>query len=555
MSLIRLLDISGHFFPVWRVKEAKNAPIGEAAAETVQALREMAAKSGADHVVACCDAKGKTFRHAIGDEWKATAPDYRGYKGNRAEKDPAMMAGLERVIDELEQDGVPILRAPGFEADDVIATVTMWAFAEGHEVEVYTEDKDLMALVGPGVRVVRRDGAAFGPEEVEAKFGVAPARLSEYLAIVGDSSDHVPGVKGMGDKAAQGLINKHGGYLAALDKAREEEKAVGDPNSMLVPDFTAKQRAALAAGEVAFRLSLRLTTLRTDVPLDFAQVTAPRVPKPKTNGTWEEQRARAARISTEIQQEETANMDITATPEQQPVSSPAPAAVVVEAPQSASPAPAQTHAPLAVIKPAAIRIARPFEMELEPRTYEEAMITADHAAESRLFKDIASPAAAMMLILLGRKFGLSAVDSLCMIHMIEGKPSMSAQLIVGIVQKSGMAEYFEMDECSNTMARWITKRRGARKEKAWTFTLDDAKKARLGGIYDKDKKTLRDDFDPNSNWAKHPAVMCSWRAAVFLARFVYTDLVGGLYMPDEIGTEEGEIDGNPMLVGVVENAA
>jgi hypothetical protein len=132
---------------------------------------------------------------------------------------------------------------------------------------------------------------------------------------------------------------------------------------------------------------------------------------------------------------------------------------------------------------------------------------------------------------------------------------MSAQLIVGIVQKSGMAEYFEMDECSNTMARWITKRRGARKEKAWTFTLDDAKKARLGGIYDKDKKTLRDDFDPNSNWAKHPAVMCSWRAAVFLARFVYTDLVGGLYMPDEIGTEEGEIDGNPMLVGVVENAA
>jgi hypothetical protein len=80
-------------------------------------------------------------------------------------------------------------------------------------------------------------------------------------------------------------------------------------------------------------------------------------------------------------------------------------------------------------------------------------------------------------------------------------------------------------------------------------------KARLGGIYDKDKKTLRDDFDPNSNWAKHPAVMCSWRAAVFLARFVYTDLVGGLYMPDEIGTEEGEIDGNPMLVGVVENAA
>jgi hypothetical protein len=236
-----------------------------------------------------------------------------------------------------------------------------------------------------------------------------------------------------------------------------------------------------------------------------------------------------------------------------PVSAPAHAApqIIAAQPASAPMAPVANTTALALTKPTATRIVRTFEMELEPRSYEEATIVAEHAAASRLFKDILDPPQAMMLIMLGRKFGLSAVDSLRMIHMIEGKPSMSAQLIVGIVQKSGMAEYFELDESSNTSAKWITKRKGNRKEKSWTFTVNDAKTARLGGIWDKEKKVLKEAFDPNSNWAKFPAVMCSWRAAVFLARVVYADLVGGLYMPDEIGGPEGviEIDGNPPTFG------
>lgn len=635
MSLIRPLDVSGIFWPIWRKKEAMGRPVGEAASETVQALRERAAASDVDHVVACCDS-GRSFRWQIAEEYRATKPDYTGYKGHRAEKDPAMMAALDRVIDELEQDGVPILRAAGFEADDVIATVTKWAVEQGHSVEVYSEDKDLLQLAkdpdadnpeAPSVVVVRRDGTRQGEEECVRRIGVPPSLVAPFLALAGDTSDGVLGVPGVAgtwaarllwgeyDDAKQWQPTRLKTFDAIVSAAVEEQVTVehvereklrrrvetgkkkgasdqviadrlkitlDDVASLAVmppfdfpadfkPFFHENVRKSLIANAGNYDIGLRLTTLRDDVPLDFEAVTAERRPKPKTANDWAEQRARLAAAGKRIEQETQEEMEVMATPEQQPVSAPVPTPVIVDAPVSApAAAPVAAAVPivapanrsttttaLALTKPAATRIVRDFEMELEPRSYEEATIVAEHAAASRLFKEILDPPQAMMLIMLGRKFGLSAVDSLRMIHMIEGKPSMSAQLIVGIVQKSGMAEYFELDESSRTSAKWITHRRGNRKEKSWTFTVDDAKSARLGGIWDREKKQLRETFDPNSNWAKFPAVMCSWRAAVFLARFVYADLVGGLYMPDEIGGPEGavEIDGNPPTFGDIGSVA
>jgi 5'-3' exonuclease len=640
VSLIRLLDVSGLFWPIWRKKEALGEPIGKAATETVQLLRERASAGGADHVVACCDT-GRSFRWEIAEEYRATVPDFKGYKGHRPEKDPAMMAVLDRVIDEMEQDGVPILRAAGFEADDVIATVTRWAVEQGHAVEIHSEDKDLLQLAldadpdnaeAPAVVVVRRDGTRQTSDECVRRIGVPPSLVAPFLALAGDDSDGVVGVPGVAGTWAKRLLwGEYGDdkkwqptrfrNFDEIVSAAIEDQATLEQNTREIdearvcqrvhkgtkkgfnteaiasgigitqaeverlramvpparlpeayrPDFPENVRKSLIANAAHFDIGMRLTRLRDDVPLDFEKVTAPRVPKPKAANDWAEQRARVAAASKRIEQENQEDMDITATPEQQPVSAPVPTPIVIDAPVSAPraaapvaaavpivpPANQSTTTALALAKPTTTRITRTFEMELEPRSYEEATVVAEHAAASRLFKDILDPPQAMMLIMLGRKFGLSAVDSLRMIHMIEGKPSMSAQLIVGIVQKSGMAEYFELDESSNASAKWITKRHGNRKEKSWTFTIDDAKTARLGGIWDKEKKTLKEAFDPNSNWAKFPAVMCSWRAAVFLARVVYADLVGGLYMPDEIGGPEGviEIDGNPPVLGVVGSVA
>jgi len=624
MSLIRLLDVSGLFWPIWRKKEALGKPIFEAATETVQALRERAVAGDADHVVACCDT-GRSFRWEIAEEYRATKPDFPGYKGHRPEKDPAMMAALDRVIDEIERDGVPILRANGYEADDVIATVARWAVEQGHAVEIHSDDKDLLQLAidadpdnaeAPAVVVVRRDGTRQGSDECVRRIGVPPSLVPHFLALAGDDSDGVLGVPGIGKKTAAALLwgetvdgqwrpTPYKRFDDMVDAAVQDQAAwethtryrvhqgakkgathdviakrlgiaVDDvPKYLSQPEpekadyaavFAKDVRQSLIANADNYDIGLRLTKLREDVPLDFSAVTAPRRPKQQraaNDTTWEEQRARLARANERIEQE-TQEMEVMATPEPQPVSAPVPTPIVIEAPVSAPAhaapqiiaaqpasapmAPVANTTALALTKPTATRIVRTFEMELEPRSYEEATIVAEHAAASRLFKDILDPPQAMMLFMLGRKFGLSAVDSLRMIHMIEGKPSMSAQLIVGIVQKSGMAEYFELDESSNTSAKWITKRKGDRKEKSWTFTVDDAKTAKLGGSH---KPENRGTFSSDSNWAKFPAVMCSWRAAVFLARVVYADLVGGLYMPDEIGGPEGviEIDGNPPTFG------
>lgn len=632
MSLIRALDISGLFWPIWRAKEGAGRPVGEAAAETVQALREHAARGGADYVVACCDAPGRTFRHEIAQEYKALVPGYAGYKGHRPEKDAAMMACLDRVIAELDMDGIPVLRAVGFEADDVIATLTKWAVDNGHDVEIVSEDKDLLSLVRepdpdndavPSVTVVRRDKTRQGYDACVERLGVPPSLVPHLLSLAGDTSDGVLGVPGIGRKTATSLLwgEDVGGewrptpfrsFQAIVDAAVEEQSRVeqnerdviarrvhtgikkgfsavviaeklkipiGDVDRYAAapeppkpeeykPRFAKDVRQSLIANAAGYDIGLRLTRLREDVPLDFAAVMAPRVPKPRTTSEWKEQRQKAAEINTaienapeEIIMSEESNVpsnDFTSAQVVIQPAAPSPASappVVVTAPPSSNAAPAAAPSPaaqttaLALPKQTAVRAARPFEMELEPRTYEEAMLVAEHAADSALFKDIRTPAQAIMLFQLGRKFGLSAVDSLRMIHMIEGKPCMSAQLIVGIVQKSGMAEYFEIEALENTHATWVTKRRGARREVRWTFSVDDAKSAKLGGFGSKD--ALANGFKPDSNWAKHPKVMCMWRAAVFLARAVYTDLVGGLYTPDEISDVEMEIDGNPPTFGAL----
>lgn len=625
MTLLRLLDASGMFHPIWRVKEAQNKPTGDAAAETVQALRERAAAGDADYIVACCDAE-RCFRYEIAMEYRSVFPDYRGYKANRPPKDAAMMAALDRMIDELEQDGTPIMRATGFEADDVIATLTGWAVANGIDVEIVSEDKDLLALIrdadpdsgSPSVVVIRRDGTRQTSAECIARMGVPPELLPHLLALSGDTSDGVRGLPGIGQKTAAALLwgERDSGewrktpfrnFTEIVNAAVEEQALVeqiereklrrrvekgtkqgvtdqkiadtlkitlDDVATLRVypafdfpadykPRFAKDVRQSLIAYSASYDIGLRLTTLRTDVPLDFAAVTAPRVPKPK--GPSADWKARGERAKQRAAEEETIVADLGDfnEEEEQTMSD-----QTIIAPPSA-PLPVATEAPVVhtalvvesgagIVPPgpepkqsAAITLARTenntsrlARYVLEPRNYQEARDAAEDAAASRLYKGITAPAEALQIIMKGRKYGLTVADSLQMIHMIEGKPSMSAQLIIGLVMSSGYAEYLDFCDVTEQSATWETKRRGGRRPMRWSFSVDDARKALLGGVK-VDKATGNySDFDPASNWAKHPKVMCLWRAGVFLCRAVYTDIVGGLYMPDEVGGAEPEIDGN-----------
>lgn len=571
MSTVRLLDVSGIFWPLWSVGSVKGDSPRKIAEDCIRALRERAASTSADYVVACCDS-GKSFRHEIAKEYLEFLPQHAGYKGTRPDKDPAMMAALDRVIAELDTDGVPIFSAEGFEADDVVATLARWAVSQGHSVECVSDDKDLRQLIrepegdeAPHVWVMTRRGERIGRAEVIAKFGVPPERLGDFLAMVGDTSDNVEGLPQIGPERAANLIKAFPSFQAMVNAAVRDQAYAEQCERELAaarerkerplpkfdkPRFQDATRRALISGDRIFAISRRLVELRTDVPLDVSQVTAPHVPKPRPKPPeW----AKENRPIPDIAEPEQSEADYheeeeQMTTEQQPTSTAEPLAPVMGAGADRS---------LTVATPAnatgAIQRAsngdRLLRYVLEPRTYQEARDAAMDAADSGLYKGITTPQQALMVIMMGRKYGLTVADSLSKIHMIEGKPSLSAQFIIGLVLSSGFAEYLEYDEVTEASATWITKRRGARKEKAWTFTVENAKSAMLGGVTYKDGKYS--DFDPKSNWAKHPKVMCLWRAGVFLCRAVYTDLVGGLYMPDELGGKEPEIDGNQPVYGEI----
>ena len=158
------------------------------------------------------DAKGKTFR----DDW------YPQYKANR----PPMPADLVRQLDPLhaaiEALGWPLLMPDGVEADDVIATLATQAAAAGMQVVVSTGDKDLAQLVGPQVRLVNTmNGEVLDEAGVIAKFGVPAERIVDYLALVGDTVDNVPGVDKVGAKTAVRWLTEYGsldGIIAAADR-------------------------------------------------------------------------------------------------------------------------------------------------------------------------------------------------------------------------------------------------------------------------------------------------------------------------------------------------
>jgi DNA polymerase-1 len=211
----------------------------------VTMLRKLIADHHPEYLAASFDLAGPTFRDQLVDD----------YKANRAAMPDDLAEQINWVHEACEAMGVPILTAAGYEADDVIGTVARRALAEGFEVAIVSIDKDFFQLVGPGIRVYdpREEGAWFDADGVVQKFGVRPEQVTDVLALVGDTSDNVAGVPGIGKKGATDLVTQFGGLDAMLDRLAE-----------LKP----KQREALSAHRADALRSRELVTIRTDVPLD-----------------------------------------------------------------------------------------------------------------------------------------------------------------------------------------------------------------------------------------------------------------------------------------------
>lgn len=193
------------------------------------------------------DGPGPTTRHR----------EFPAYKANRPAMPDTLAAQIpfvHRVVDAMR---VPRLMVPGEEADDILGTVAVRAAAQAYEVRVVTTDKDLLQLVGE--RIVVRDPLTpkiSGPIEVEHRYGIVPRQVPDLLALMGDSSDNIPGIPGVGEKTAGELLRRFGSLEAALARAAEVERP--------------KLREALAAHADQARLAKRLATIRTDLDVPWA---------------------------------------------------------------------------------------------------------------------------------------------------------------------------------------------------------------------------------------------------------------------------------------------
>ena len=152
--------------------------------------------------------------------------EYAGYKANRAEMPPDLSQQIPYIRRALEAFRIPMLQQEGFEADDVIGTLTQQASKLGHPVYIVSNDKDMMQLVGDNVFVLNpaKDNLVLDRAGVQAALGVPPEQVVDVMALRGDSIDNIPGAPGIGDKGSVELIQQFGSVEAALDHAAEVKR-------------------------------------------------------------------------------------------------------------------------------------------------------------------------------------------------------------------------------------------------------------------------------------------------------------------------------------------
>jgi DNA polymerase-1 len=251
-NVLYLIDLSGYVFRAYHALPPLSSSRGEpthAVLGTVNMLQKVVAERRPHLFVVAMDSKGPTFRHEVDVRYKATRPA----------PPPDLSQQMARVEEIVHAWDVACFSRAGFEADDLIASVTARSLAEGWRVVIVSADKDLMQLVrDDDDRVVLWDSMrdrVYGPREVREKLGVAPSQVRDFLALTGDTSDNVPGVPGVGPKTAADLLAQFGsveGIYAGLDQ-------VARP----------KLREGLKTHEADARISQQLVTLDASSPIEW----------------------------------------------------------------------------------------------------------------------------------------------------------------------------------------------------------------------------------------------------------------------------------------------
>jgi len=245
-----LVDAPSYFYRAFHAIRELRSPAGEptnAIYGVVNMLRKLKQDFPSDYIAAVIDPKGKTFRDAI----------YPQYKATRQAMPEELAAQIDPLLETIPALGWPLVCVDGVEADDVIATLVRHAQARGIDSVISTGDKDLTQLVNEHVLWVNTMAVPMeklDPAGVKAKFGVPPELIVDYLALIGDAVDNVPGVDKVGPKTACKLIEQYGSLEGVIAHADEIKGVVGE-NLRKVAGWLPTGR--------------KLLTVKTDVELPF----------------------------------------------------------------------------------------------------------------------------------------------------------------------------------------------------------------------------------------------------------------------------------------------
>ena len=234
------------------LRNAKGEPTG-AIRTVISMLRRLQKDYPASTIVVIFDAKGKTFRDDM----------YSEYKSNRPPMPDDLRLQIEPIHQIIHAMGLPLIMIDGVEADDVIGTLAHEATAQGIDVLVSTGDKDMAQLVNKYVTLVNTmTETVMDVAGVEEKFGIPPSLIIDFLALMGDKVDNIPGVAGVGEKTALALLQNMGS-INAIYKNLEGVRGLDFRGAKKMPE-------KLAENEAAARLSYALATIKLDVDIGVA---------------------------------------------------------------------------------------------------------------------------------------------------------------------------------------------------------------------------------------------------------------------------------------------
>jgi len=247
-SKLVLVDGSSYLYRAYhalpKLTSSRGEPTG-AVHGVLSMIMKLAKEQETEHFAVVFDAPGKTFRDELFD----------AYKANRPPMPDDLRLQIDPLLEAVPAMGLPMLRVEGVEADDVIGTLCRQAAADGMQVLVSTGDKDMTQLVDDNITLVNTmSGTVLDRDGVKKKFDVFPEQIIDYLALVGDSSDNIPGVPRVGAKTAAKWLNQYGSAAGIVENAQEISGKVGE---------------SLRENLDQLKLSQELATIRQDVELSL----------------------------------------------------------------------------------------------------------------------------------------------------------------------------------------------------------------------------------------------------------------------------------------------